>query len=602
MINLLRNLDFWGLSRLNCNWIKMKRIFKVDILITSMILALPISIYSGIFISILHNIDFISIKVFMGVLISYFYTLLLFNIILTVLNRFKFTSIFIFSIISVYFYLNFIMLSNMGYSIKIEHFQLIANTGISEFIAQSGVDIDEVIELFLYTLFIYIFSYFFILKIYDYFKDIKKSFSTLLILIVIILDTTISWYKISKDTNSIFNNTFSEAIIFRPNIAKYFLDKQKSFKLINKSRLDTSIKCSSSKQPPHIVIFLAESLRADMTTKEIMPNLNNLNGTLFKNHYSTSNATFFSLFSIMYGLFPTYYYDTIKKAKPTLLNLVDSLKYHKSIYNTLSLNYAGLNYFLNDKYFDKHYEKIGKSRTTLYLQDQEIVDEFKTNFTASKKPEFHLLLTNSTHHDYYFPKTEEFERFKPYPKRHISLLKTDGDEYKRLVFNKYKNSAYYLDSLVQQVVDTIKEKSQWNSTIFIFLGDHGEEFFEDGHFLHSNALNYYQTSASLFIHTPSNSKKLKLFKTTSHMDIVPTIISILKDNKVDVSQPNWLKGKNILSPLYIDRAVFSQQISTTRKIKVSIANQKNVFTPTKKETNSTNRLLIEEYIDDLLNY
>ncbi len=281
---------------------------------------------------------------------------------------------------------------------------------------------------------------------------------------------------------------------------------------------------------------------------------------------------------------------------------MNNLNYHKVLYNTLSLNYGGVNYFLNSKSFDKHYDNIGKSRTTLDVQDQEIVNEFKNNFNKSGKPEFHLLLTNSSHHDYYFPKIEKFEKFNPYPKEHISLLKTDGNLYRQLVFNKYKNSIYYIDSLVQQTVNTIKDQSQWNNTIFIFLGDHGEEFFEDGHFLHANALNYYQTSAALFIHAPSSKKKHRVLSTTSHMDIIPTIISILKNNNVDISQPSWLKGKNILSPIYTDRAVFSQQISTTRKIQVSIANQKNVFTPTKQEKDIDKKILIDKYINDLLEY
>ena len=506
------------------------------------------------------------------------------------------------SLVSLFFYINYVTLSSMGYSVKLEHLQLIAHTGVGEFIIQSGVNRDEVIELSLYLLILSIFSFFLISKILNYFKNISINVSMILIVIFILLDNLLSWYKISADTNSVFDDVYSESIIFRPNVSKFFLDKNKSFKLKNKSKLDTSVACKTEKKAPHIVLFMAESLRADMTTKEIMPHLNSLNGTIFKRHYSTSNATFFSLFSVLYGLFPTYYHDTIKKSKPTLLNIATSLNYHKSIYNTLSLNYGGVNHFLNDNYFDKHYEKIGKTRNTLYMQDQEIINVFKNNFNTSQRAELHLILTNSTHHDYYFPKDKGFEKFNPYSKKHISLLKTDGDLYKKLVFNKYKNATYYLDSLVKQTVDAIKEQSQWDNTIFIFFGDHGEEFFEEGHFLHANRLNYYQTSSALFIHKPLDSKNNKILKTTSHMDILPTIIAILKNSGVDISQPYWIKGKNILSSMYTDRAVFSQQISITKSIRVSIANQKEVFIPTKEEKNAQKKILVDKYIDDLIEY
>jgi len=491
----------------------------------------------------------------------------------------------------------------MGYSIKLEHFQLIINTGIGEFIRQAGLDIDEVIQLFLQVTGVFIFSYIVIYLILKYTKKFSKIIYTIPILLIIVCDTLIGGYKISKDLNTVFNNTYYEAIIFRPNISKYILDQKISFKLKNKAQLDTTVYCKKTdKTPPHIVIFMAESLRADMTAKEIMPNLNNLKGKLFKNHYSTSNATFFSIFSVFYGLFPTYYHDTIKKSKPTILNILDSLNYHKTIYNTLSLKYGGVNHFLKDEYFDKHYERIGKSRTTLHIEDKKIINDFKNSFNKSGQPEFHLLLTNSTHHDYYFPREKKFEKFNPYPKKHIQLLKTDKKLYQTLVFNKYKNAIYYLDSLILETVETIKKSSQWNNTIFIFFGDHGEEFFEDGHLLHASSLNYYQTSAALFIHSPQSKRKEKVFKTTSHIDILPTIIFLLKKDKVDIKKPFWIKGKDIFSNLYSDRAVFSQQISTTRKIKISMANKKIVFIPTRKEKDSRKKSLINKYIIDLQKY
>ncbi len=289
----------------------IKHSLTINVFVSTIILALPIAIYSGIYTSILHDINFISFKVFIAILLSYFYTIILFSLLLNLLKKFKFVSILLFSLVSIHFYLNYVILSNIGYSIKLEHFQLIIDTGINEFIMQSGINKDEVIKLSLYALGIFIFSYIFILIIFNYFKNITKSFSLLIIFIIIILDISISWYKISKDSNSVFNNTYYEAIIFRPNISKYFLDKTKSFTLKNKAKLNTDIKCKTiENKPPHIVIFVAESLRADMMTKEIMPYLNNLNGKIFTNNYSTSNATFFSLFSVLYGLFPTYYHDT----------------------------------------------------------------------------------------------------------------------------------------------------------------------------------------------------------------------------------------------------------------------------------------------------
>ena len=77
--------------------------------------------------------------------------------------------------------------------------------------------------------------------------------------------------------------------------------------------------------------------------------------------------------------------------------------------------------------------------------------------------------------------------------------------------------------------------------------------------MHSTRLNYYQTSAALFIHRPQDKTHVDITnKTSSHLDIIPTIIKIIELSGVRLIYPKWLKGCDLFSECLSDeRIVYS---------------------------------------------
>jgi hypothetical protein len=65
--------------------------------------------------------------------------------------------------------------------------------------------------------------------------------------------------------------------------------------------------------------------------------------------------------------------------------------------------------------------------------------------------------------------------------------------------------------------------------IAVVTGDHGEEFFEDGHLFHLSSLNKMQTHVPLYYKFGENNPKDLAVKLTSHVDIFPTILDYLFD-------------------------------------------------------------------------
>ena len=327
-----------------------------------------------------------------------------------------------------------------------------------------------------------------------------------------------------------------------------FLDSQK--------RLNEKIeKIKANKKDINIVFLMFESLRYDMNDPEIMPELNNYatsnKWVTSKQHFSNSNCTGNGIFGALTGQTPFYWYPSYKKElQPTALSIFDKLGYEIDIYTTTALGYSDMDKHIFTKAIDNIYKFTGYGgglghpmvkRSDLFKWDQIMVDEFLDKFTSnsSDSPSLSFLWFYSTHYNYYFP--EEFAKFKPYIDRHYQIYEKGLREESDLVFNRYKNSAYFVDSQISKIVETIDKSGKIENTIFVILGDHGEEFNEFGRFAHSYSLKNVQTSTPFVMHLPGINNIN--YNITSHADIMPTIIDY-----IDISIPyqEILSGKSLL--------------------------------------------------------
>tara|TARA_B000000477_G_scaffold40802_1_gene34752 strand:- start:224 stop:1546 length:1323 start_codon:yes stop_codon:yes gene_type:complete len=327
-----------------------------------------------------------------------------------------------------------------------------------------------------------------------------------------------------------------------------FLDSQK--------RLNEKIeKIKANKKDINIVFLMFESLRYDMNDPEIMPKLNNYatsnKWVTSKQHFSNSNCTGNGIFGALTGQTPFYWYPSYKKElQPSALSIFDKLGYEIDIYTTTALGYSDMDKHIFTKAIDNIYKFTGYGgglghpmvkRSDLFKWDQIMVDEFLDKFTnnTSDSPSLSFLWFYSTHYNYYFP--EEFAKFKPYIDRHYQIYEKGLREESDLVFNRYKNSAYFVDSQISKIVETIDKSGKIENTIFVILGDHGEEFNEFGRFAHSYSLKNVQTSTPFVMHLPGINNIN--YNITSHADIMPTIIDY-----IDISIPyqEILSGKSLL--------------------------------------------------------
>lgn len=89
------------------------------------------------------------------------------------------------------------------------------------------------------------------------------------------------------------------------------------------------------------------------------------------------------------------------------------------------------------------------------------------------------------------------------------------------IVNRYRNCLRELDDWLQAVLTNV----DLTSTIVVLTGDHGEEFFEDGRFLHANALDEPQTRTPFLMYIPGYGGR-EIDEVTSHADLMPTLMDL----------------------------------------------------------------------------
>ena len=90
----------------------------------------------------------------------------------------------------------------------------------------------------------------------------------------------------------------------------------------------------------NVVIVAIDSLRSDVVTPEIMPNLTKIakGGISFQDHYSSGNATRSGIFGLFYGLPPSYWQAALSSStSPALMNGFIDAGYDIGVFSTATL-------------------------------------------------------------------------------------------------------------------------------------------------------------------------------------------------------------------------------------------------------------------------
>ena len=308
------------------------------------------------------------------------------------------------------------------------------------------------------------------------------------------------------------------------------LEKQKAMSLERKSDLNyplTPIVGEAPKQPTNIMFIVIDSWRADTFNADNSPNLWSYaqNGKIFNQHYSTGNATRTGIFGMFYGIPGTYWHGMIvNRQSPVFIDRLQALNYQLGLFAAAKLT----NPELHETAFSKVPNlRIGSSGKVAGGIDEELTQDWLKWYEKRdrNKPTFSFLFYDSPH-GYSFPKDYPHQ-YKPMLDE-VNYLKLSNDSDRSLMMNRYKTSVHYVDSIVKQVLDKLKETGDAENTLVIITGDHGQEVNDNlqNFWGHNGNFTDPQVKVPFAIIGPKIQAD-KLWNNqvlTSHQDIVPTLM------------------------------------------------------------------------------
>ncbi len=275
----------------------------------------------------------------------------------------------------------------------------------------------------------------------------------------------------------------------------------------------------------NLVFLVAETLRADMLTREIMPSTWDFAQKAVKcnDNYAAGNGTRMSLFGIFYGLYGNYWFSFLDERKgPVLIDLLIGNNYQFSMYTSAAFTYpefdktvfAGIDPCDLHPFASKYGWKSDRKNTS------DLINFIDTRDSCC--PFMTFMFFESAHARYYFP---EDTIIRPDYLKDFSYT-VDIKKNIELIKNRYINSCHHLDTQIARVINHLKEKNLLDSTIVVITGDHGEEFMEHGRWGHNSNFTEQQTRTPLVLWIPGCKPRI-ISSITSHLDVAPTLMKLL---------------------------------------------------------------------------
>ena len=301
----------------------------------------------------------------------------------------------------------------------------------------------------------------------------------------------------------------------------------------------------------NIVFIVLDSWRYDTFNETISPNSYRFalkhNAVIFDNHYSTGNATRTGIFGLFYGIAGTYWDAFLRNSIPSLfVTTLQKENYNIGIFTSAKITAPE---FDRTAFVTIKNLRISSKDGTAASRDQQITDDWLAwykNRDASK-PSFSFLFYDAPH-AYDFP--DDFPvKFKPIGDLNYMTLNNETDPLP--IFNRYKQSVYYVDFLLQNIYEELEKSGTLDDTLIIITGDHSQEMNDNklGFWGHNGNYTDAQTKVPFIIIGANELENLKnnANKLTSHEDVVPTLMKHYLHVKNDIS--DYSTGYDLFSPI-----------------------------------------------------
>lgn len=275
----------------------------------------------------------------------------------------------------------------------------------------------------------------------------------------------------------------------------------------------------------NVVIVAIDSLRSDVVTPEIMPNLTKIaKGVIsFQDHYSSGNATRSGIFGLFYGLPPSYWQAALSSStSPALMNGFIDAGYDIGVFSTATLK--------RPEFYSTVFSRVRPLRMGsegsggVIDRDIESIKDFE-NWLSNRdvNQKFMSFIFLDSVHAVAVPESEQLP-YKNYWED-INHLELGPDFDPVPYFNRYKNSAYGADILIGKILDILRDKKLLSNTVVVVTSDHGDEFNDSGlnYWGHNGNFSQAQIKIPLVMYWPGINAQVVKHRTTAY-DVSATLL------------------------------------------------------------------------------
>lgn len=287
---------------------------------------------------------------------------------------------------------------------------------------------------------------------------------------------------------------------------------------------------SPVENPPNVVILVAESLRWDRLTPEIMPNTWRLaqQGQHFTHHYSSGNGTREALFGLFYGLYGSYWSSFLYAQKsPLLMDRFQELGYQFDLRTSAKFSYPEFDrtLFARIPAASLHESADGKAPWEMDRDNTDALVEFLHKRDASR-PFMSFFFIESTHARYTFPDSAAIATPYLANVNYASMSRESLIPQIDQLLNRYTNAAHWVDVQLGRIYAELERQDLLKNTIVIVTGDHGEEFMEKGAWGHNSSFVDEQIRTPMVMWVPGREPR-RIDDVSSHLDIGTTLLQFL---------------------------------------------------------------------------
>lgn len=290
------------------------------------------------------------------------------------------------------------------------------------------------------------------------------------------------------------------------------------------------IKVEAPAKPYNIIWLTSESWRADTLNEKVMPNSWAFakNAARFTKNYSGGNGTRMGVFSMFTGLPGSYWFPFLAEHRGAyLIDLLKDQHYQMRLFTSARFSYPEFNQTIFSQVPKEQLQETRVPKSG-WENDRDNVTDLLSFIDKRdpNKPFFTFMFFESPHARYYFPPNSVIA--KPYRNdlNYATLSKEALAKDIGLIKNRYINSVHHLDMQYGRIFEYMKKNQLLDNTIVVLIGDHGEEFMENGYWGHNSTFADPQVRTPLVIYKPGMKPFIEN-QMTSHMDVIPTIMPLL---------------------------------------------------------------------------